>query len=231
MKVYCISGLGADRRVFSKLRFPQPFEMVHLPWITPKKGEELETYAGRMAAKIDLGEPYILCGLSMGGMVASCIAARYRPALTILLSSIPVSSDLPPIYRLAGALQLHRLLPISLFTSAAMFKRYLTGETPADKALIRQMIRDTDEVFIRWAFCAVLRWKFFQRPEPLIHIHGTRDGILPVRHTRPTHLIQGGDHLMVLSRAEEINVLLEKLLDERKKVLLENKGPSFSFGQ
>jgi pimeloyl-ACP methyl ester carboxylesterase len=215
MKVYCISGLGADRRVFSKLRFPQQYQVVHLSWIEPEKEEELETYAMRMAEKIDRGEPFILCGLSMGGMVASCIAARLRPTLTILLSSIPVSSELPQIYRLAGTLQLHRILPISFFTSAAMFKRYLTGETPADKALIRQMIRDTDEVFIRWAFSAVLRWKFSQRPEPLIHIHGTRDGILPVRHTRPTHFIKGGDHLMVLSRAEEINLLLEKLLDER----------------
>jgi hypothetical protein len=44
-------------------------------------------------------------------------------------------------------------------------------------------------------------------PEKLVHIHGTRDGILPVRFTKPTHTIAGG-HLMVLNRAHEINKIL-----------------------
>lgn len=217
MKVYCISGLGADQRVFSRLHFPPGFEMVHLPWIPPHSGEGLTAYSLRMAQAIDKNEPHILCGLSMGGMVASCIAAVHPPLLTLLISSIPVSAGLPPYYRIAGFLQLHRILPISFFTAAALFKRYLTGETPGDKALIRQMIRDTDHAFIRWGFQAVLDWKFSHVPSPLLHIHGTRDAILPVKYTGPTHLIQGGDHLMILSRAQEINALIRLELETRMK--------------
>lgn len=208
MKVYCISGLGADHRAFSKVRFPPGYTVVHLPWIKPGADESLIHYAQRMAGSIDRNEPHLLCGLSMGGMVASCIAAVQQPALTILISSIPVSASLPPLYRIAGFFQLHRLLPISFFTSAAFFKRYFTGETQGDKALLRQMIRETDPSFIRWAFRAILAWKFTTVPKKLMHIHGTKDGILPAKYTRPTHWIRGGDHLMILSRAEEINELI-----------------------
>lgn len=215
MKVYCISGLGADHRAFSKLRFPAGYTVIHLPWIQPLNKEALVHYSHRMAETINPREPHILCGLSMGGMVASCIAASYSPALTILISSIPVSSSLPPVYRRAGKLQLHRLLPISVFTSAALFKRYLTGESAVDKSLIRQMIKDTDEQFIRWAFQAILDWRFSVVPSPLLHIHGTNDGILPGKLTHPTHWIKGGDHLMVLSRAAEINAVLHDELCRR----------------
>ena len=45
MKIYFISGLAADRRIFKNLRLPDGFEPVYLDWISPLKDESLHADA------------------------------------------------------------------------------------------------------------------------------------------------------------------------------------------
>ena len=42
MKVYFVSGLAADKRVFKHIILPVGFETVYLDWITPLKNESLK---------------------------------------------------------------------------------------------------------------------------------------------------------------------------------------------
>lgn len=206
--VYCIPGLGADHRVFARLRLPEGFAAEYLDWIPPARKEKLEEYAARMAERITTDQPFVLLGLSMGGMVATEIAKR-RPALgVVLLSSIPSAHSLPFYYRWAGRIYLPQLVPISLLRSASAVKRIFTSEQTEDKKLILQMIRDTDPRFIRWAMTAIVQWQGEAREGKLLHIHGTADGLLPVRYTHPTHRIAGAGHMMVFTHATEINRIL-----------------------
>jgi pimeloyl-ACP methyl ester carboxylesterase len=217
MKVYFISGLAADKRVFKHIRLPDGFEIIHLDWITPRKKESLEAYSLRLAENIQTGEPFVLVGLSMGGMIASEIAKKYTPSATILLSSIPAHRYLPTHLKLVGKLRLHKLMPVAVVKSAAIMKRLFTAETPDDKITLKQIIRDSDTAFIRWAMDAILKWKNEDIPQPLYHLHGTRDEVLPVKYTRPTHIIKKGGHLMVMNRATEVNHFLAETLSSLKK--------------
>ena len=212
MKVYFISGLGADSRVFHHIQLPQGFEAVFLDWIKPLANESLHSYALRLAENIDRNNPFILVGLSMGGMMASEIAKEHKPVLTILISSISCSGHLPGYYRRAGRLGLHRVIPVSLFKYGSFIKRFFTAESKADKLLIMRIIRETDPAFIRWAFSAILQWNCENFDGEYIHIHGSRDEILPMRYTKPTHVISKGGHLMVLTQAKEINDIVAAAL-------------------
>lgn len=212
MKAYFISGMAADSGAFSKIRLPAQYEPMYLDWLPPYKGEALSAYALRLGSTIDIAEPFILIGLSMGGMLAVEITKSHRPRQLILISSIPYSRQLPPYFRWAGKLGLHRLIPVTLIKQAAMLKRSFTGESPEDKSYLRKAIRESDPQFIRWAMKAVLQWRNDDPVEPYTHIHGSRDEILPLRYTRPTHVIRGGRHLMVLSHAGAINDILTKIL-------------------
>ncbi len=212
MKVYFISGLAADRRVFKNIKLPAGYEAVHLDWIKASKNERLASYASRLADKIDSSEKFVLIGLSMGGMVASEIAKKYKPLGTILLSSVPTHKHFPAHFKLAYYLRLHKLLPGQVFKSASLLKRLFTSETAADKQLIAQVIRDSDPVFIKWALGAILEWKNDDIPEPLWHIHGSKDEILPVKKTKPTHIISNGTHLMVMDRGAEVSKLIAEML-------------------
>jgi len=215
MNAYFISGLAADRRVFKHIVLPSRYKIIHLDWIMPLSKESLSTYALRLAQGIDTTSPFILVGLSMGGMMASEIAKRLHPVLTVLISAVPVDSQLPTYFRWAHKLNLQKLLPVKWLKHASVVKRIFMPETPDDKAIIRQVIRDSDPEFIKWAIEAILTWKNEIKPAPLLHIHGSRDEVLPVRFTRPTHIIQGGTHLMVMGRAAEINAILSSVLDGR----------------
>jgi pimeloyl-ACP methyl ester carboxylesterase len=212
MKVYFVSGLAADGRVFKNIQLPAHCEPVFLEWITPLKNESLKNYAARLAESIDTSEPFAIIGLSMGGMIAAEIARQYKPAFIILISSIPSSKQLPFYFKAAGALQLHKLVPVSLVKSAAKFKRAFTTETGEDKAILLTIIRDSDSKFIYWAMDAILKWRSEELPEPYTHIHGTKDEVLPIRFTKPTHIIFKGGHLLVMNRANEINQILKEVL-------------------
>jgi hypothetical protein len=97
-----------------------------------------------------------------------------------------------------------------------LLKRLFAPETTEEKAMLRGMIRDCDPGFIRWALHAIISWENKQVPERLFHIHGKRDGILPISFAKPTHLIKGGGHLMILNRAAEINRILGSILSMEK---------------
>lgn len=85
MKIYAISGLGADERAFQFLEFP--YEVVHVKWITPEGDESMSSYAKRLCAQVDTSEPFALVGLSFGGMLATEMCKFIKPVHTILLSS------------------------------------------------------------------------------------------------------------------------------------------------
>lgn len=212
MKIYFISGLAADKRVFTHIQLPAHYEPVYLDWITPVKNETLPAYAERLAEKINPHERFSIIGLSFGGMVAVEIARFYKPVQTILISSIPSFKHLPKYFRIASAIKLHKIIPISFLQYAAFLKRLFTNETLEDKKMLRLMIKESDPYFIRWAMDAVLTWRNSDFPENLLHLHGTNDEILPNRFTNPTHLIDKGSHMMVMSRADEVNNILHTIL-------------------
>ncbi len=212
MKVYFISGLAADSRVFKHIRLPAHCEAVFLEWIRPSKNESLQHYSLRLAEKINANEPFSIIGLSMGGMMASEIAGRLKPVLTILISSVPSSTHLPFYFKAAGTLRLHKAVPVSLVKSASVVKRFFSAETNEDKDTLRDIIKDSDNYFIRWAMDAIVKWRKETSPSSYIHIHGTGDEVLPIRFTKPTHVIKKAGHLMVMTNAADVNRILKEVL-------------------
>ncbi|MCU0379842.1 MAG: alpha/beta hydrolase [Chitinophagaceae bacterium] len=212
MKVYFISGLAADGRVFRHIQLPADYEAVYLNWLRPDKDESLTNYAGRMSGQIDTTEPFYILGLSLGGMIAAEIVRLYPQGRLILVASIPHAGHLPVYYRWMQRVRLQKLVPVRAIKTGVYLRRYFTTESKEDKEMLRQMIRDADPYFIRWSLTAVLEWQRYEPPQDLIHIHGTNDIVLPVRYTRPTHIIPGGSHLMIFDRARDINEVLSEIL-------------------
>jgi pimeloyl-ACP methyl ester carboxylesterase len=208
LKVYFISGIGADYRLFTYLQLPQDYRPVFIHWIPPNKDEPLRDYALRLAGQIDTTQPFIIVGLSLGGIMAVEIAKRFPPVCTIIISSIPVSAHLPRYYKLAHWLRLNQLVPASFLKTASEIKHTLTMRSPANRKLMREVIRSGDDGFIRWAISAVLEWENTMIPQPFYHIHGTRDEVFPISLTNPTHIVQKAGHMFLMSQPEAINTIL-----------------------
>lgn len=84
-KIYILSGLGVDRRVFDKIDFGD-LDVEFVDWITPLRNETLEDYTKRISLKITTENP-VLIGLSFGGMVAVEISKIIKTKKIILIAS------------------------------------------------------------------------------------------------------------------------------------------------
>ena len=88
MKAYFFSGLGADKKAFGQLQFPENIDPVFIDWIQPIPDEPIESYAKRISGSIDDSQPFILVGLSFGGIMATEVIEFVSPHKTILISSV-----------------------------------------------------------------------------------------------------------------------------------------------
>ena len=108
---------------------------------------------------------------------------------------------------------MHKLLPISVLKSASLMKRLFTAETAEQKAYLKMVIREVDCSFVRWGLNAIVQWRGGAVNSSYIHIHGSKDAVLPIRFCRPTHIIKGGGHLMVLTREKEISEIINQFIN------------------
>ena len=212
MKTYFISGMAADSRIFCHIRLPQGYEAVHLEWIKPEKNESLASYALRLAQRIDTSEPFVLIGLSFGGMLASEIARLRNPMKTIIISSIGCANELPWYFKRAGRIGLHRAVPIKLLKAGTIIKNMIGAASKEDKAIIIDYARFADPALVRWSLHAIVNWDQYQRLPGIIHLHGSKDLMLPLRYTHPDYIIKDGGHLMVFNKADEVNSILNEVL-------------------
>jgi len=137
MKVYFIPGIGADYRSFTHIRLPVSHEIAYVHYISPREDESLRDYAIRLSKQIDNTKPFALAGHSLGGIMAVEIANQLNPACTILINSIPVSSQLPRYYAMLWKLGVAKLAPVPFFKVAATIKHRLTLRSKADRRLMR----------------------------------------------------------------------------------------------
>lgn len=216
MNLYFISGLGADKRIFQKLQIPAPFIIHHVEWVPVQPADSLPQYCSRLLAQLNLDEPFILAGLSFGGIVAIELARKIKPVQTVLISSISSKDEVGNIYTLLSKLKLQKIIPIQFFLkpSPVLF-RLFGAHTREEKNLLSNILLDTDPVFFQWAMARMFSWKNEWKPDRLLHIHGTRDKIHPYNKNMRAIKVEGGEHLMVYSKAQEISSLLDAHLLKR----------------
>lgn len=197
---------------FKRIKLPSGYEPIYLDWITPQKNESLTDYARRFSYLIKNDDAFILIGLSFGGMLACEIARLRNPMKTIIISSIPTSNELPWYFKRAGKIGLHKAVPVKLLKAATVLNRIVGAGSPEDKAVIYNYVKNAKPDFIRWSLDAIMNWAQQERLPGIVHLHGSKDHLLPLKYTHPDFIIKNGGHLMVLNKAEEVNKILNEVL-------------------
>jgi pimeloyl-ACP methyl ester carboxylesterase len=206
--IYLISGLGVDERIFQHLTF-ETLIPKHITWIDPKKNESIEQYALRLTEQISDEKPIIL-GVSFGGMLAIEIAKQIDCQQVIIISSAQTRQAIPIYYRLAGWLNIHKLIPPQLYKYPFFLTYWLFGmSSTAEKKLLKAILKDMDNRFVSWAVNVIVTWKNETLIKNLIHIHGEKDYVLWLDSAQKIDLIvPNGGHLTVFKEAEVINAYL-----------------------
>lgn len=212
--IYCISGLGADERIFEHLQFNN-YDLQFINWLQPYRNEKIEEYARRMANSIQEKDA-ILLGVSFGGMMAVEIARQIPLQKLILVSSIKSAHELPRWMKMAGSLKLNKMIPIRPYSFISRIGNRRLGVTNADEEkMVEAFRKSVDAGYLHWAINQILNWKNNWVPPGVIHIHGDEDKIFPIREIRATHIIRGATHFMVHNRAKEVAQCIEEALADK----------------
>jgi len=210
MKCYCISGLGADKRAFKHLDIN--LELIHIEWTKPLKNESISSYSKRLLVQIDTKEPFLLLGLSFGGIIASELAQITSPEKVIHISSIINRKHLPLIFRIIGFIGIHKIIPAKWLSPPMGIANWIFGlKKTQNKTLFTEIISDSDKDFLKWAIEQLLG-KEIHHPKNLIRIHGTNDKLLPLSDSNDIITIKDGGHLMILEQYNDVNEALIKAL-------------------
>ena len=204
---YILSGLGADKRVFSRINFPE--NHTHLAWIENERNESLSDYAKRLTSSITHENP-ILIGLSFGGIMAQEIAAIMPVKELILISTIKSKSEKPWFMGLAGTMNLPDYMPDSLLKRANKLMAYAFSlVNPEEQEVLQSCFENSSPQHLKWAMKAIANWQGVESNTPTFHIHSDKDRIFSTNKNEADAQIHGG-HFAVFTNADELNKVLEE---------------------
>lgn len=206
MRVYLLPGVGCDGRLFQRLQL-QGHETIALSWPEFTPNDSLARIAERMLPQVRTDMPHVLLGVSMGGMVAQELALITRPEKVILISSWTGPTEWPPFVRVSAVLGLNRTIREWSMRAVWPLKRLVDPRERSIDELLFSMAKDQSARQLRLGTGAIMRWQGSRWDGPLVRIHGNKDLVTPLRFP-VDHLIEGGQHVLVLTRANEVSRIL-----------------------
>lgn len=215
MKLYIVSGLGADFSVLERLDFGKEIEVQFLDWMIPNKDEAFSDYITRMADRIDDSQPFFLLGYSFGGIIVQEIN-KIKPAeKTIILGSIRSDKEKSRLIKAGEITKIPKFLPTQLFNekSTVMYsfvRKILDPKNPK----ILEYFKVKDPYYLKWSIEKISDWKFDETPG-VIQILGENDIVFPPKFSNPDYIIKGGTHLFPATKYKEVSGILQKILSEK----------------
>lgn len=211
MKLYVISGLGADFKVLDKITFPEKLEVVFLDWIMPENKEDFHHYVNRMADRIDDHEPFALLGYSFGGLIVQEID-KIKPAeKVVILGSIKSDKEKSRFIKFGEVSKITKYLPQSMFNvkSAAVYSLARSIVDPKNPKLMEYFtVRDT--YYLKWSIEKVSNWKFEENPK-VIQVLGSKDIVFPVKYSKPDYVVENGTHLFPATKPKQVSKILNEI--------------------
>lgn len=212
--VYLFPGQGSDARLFKHLQLPPGYDTVYISYPVPDNHESLAAYALRFLEEINRSSPYILMGVSLGGMICTELSDTLDPLYTILISSAKSRKELPGRYTFQRYLPLNRIIPKGMTKAGArVLQGIVEPDRKNDKETFKEMLKAKDPLYLKRTVDMIVNWERTTFDPEIIHIHGDLDHTLPIENIRVDYLIEEGSHMMMITRAQEINAIVEHILN------------------
>jgi len=212
-KIFLIPGLGADARIFQYIDL-QGQDVIPISWVEPERQDTLSSYAQKLIDHYKITPGSTVIGSSLGGMLSIEIAKRVALDKAILISSIKTKSEAPKSHIWYRYFPLYKLLPSSWLPQVGFMVRMVMGKmSKHHQELFESMLKGTSPKFIKWALGAILHWDNQTIPPNVYHIIGDKDQVFPYQGIKDATIIKGGTHIMIYTKAKEINNWLKDILN------------------
>jgi len=213
--IYCFPGQGSDARLFDSIQVDTAIiRLEYIEYGTPEKRMTMTEFAYSLIHRIDTLNPYILLGVSLGGMICVELNERLNPQKTIIISSAKNRNELPLRYRFQRAVPLYQLIPKGLLLAGAkMMQPLVEPDRNQNRETFKSMLNDKSAVYMKRTIHLLIRWEREENTKKVYHIHGDNDHTLPLKRIQNTDfIVDNGSHMMTLTRGTEISLILKQLI-------------------
>ena len=213
--IYLFPGQGADKRLFKNLEVPAGYDTVHMVFPIPDQRETLSAYASRFIPCIDTQAPFILLGVSLGGMICTELTDTLAPEKTIVISSAKSKFELPDRYTVQHKLRFNRLIPKRLTKGGArILQGIVEPDRKQDPETFKAMLKAKDPLYIKRTVDMIINWERTEYSDKIIHIHGDKDHTIPIKNIQFDYLVKEGSHMMMVTRSNDINKIIKSILSQ-----------------
>ena len=212
--IYFVPGLAANSKIFERISLDKNlFECHFLEWKMPlSKNESIQNYAERMCEDIKHKNP-ILIGVSFGGIMAQEMSKIISTKKVIIISSVKSNQEFPKRFKIASATKAYKLFPSKIISNIESYEKYFLGDFLKKRAELYKTymsVRNAD--YLHWAIACVLNWQQNQSAENIVHIHGAKDGVFPIKNIDNCIEIENGTHAMILTKANKISSEIQQAI-------------------
>lgn len=214
--VYFMPGLAASSAIFNRIILPEStFEIHMLDWEIPLKNETLTNYAKRMATNVK-EDNAVLIGVSFGGVLVQEMSKYLNLKKLIIISSVKTNLEVPLRMKIAKSTKFYKLVPTSLLQNIEILNKFSFGKIIQQRLkLYEKYLSMRDKVYLEWAIEQMILWDRTKADKNVIHIHGDKDEVFPIKNIKKHIIVEGGTHIMILSKYRWMNENLPKIiLDE-----------------
>ena len=211
--VYLMPGMAANPSIFENIRLPsKQFEIHWLEWMIPIPKESLQDYAKRMSKKV-VHDNAVLLGVSFGGILVQEMSAFLKLKKLIIVSSVKTRYELPRRMKIARITGMYKLAPTRLAQNVDALAKYTFGKTVKKRVeLYKKYLSVNDKVYLDWALEQVVCWDREANDVEVIHIHGEKDMVFPIRYIDNCITVKNGSHIMIINKYRWFNEHLPKLI-------------------
>jgi len=212
--VYFMPGMAASPSIFENIKLDKDtYEMLYLEWKLPFKQETLQEYVARVCRDIKHDNP-ILIGVSFGGIIVQEMSRIIQTRKVVIISSVKCNKEFPSPMKIAKLTKVYKLFPTALFQNIEKVVPYVFNEevSKSKAKLYEKYLSVRDTVYLEWSLEQIILWDR-EIPDPeVIHIHGSKDEIFPIKYISDCLVLEGGTHAMIINKFRWLNKKLPDLL-------------------
>jgi esterase/lipase len=212
--IYFMPGLAAGPEIFENIELsPTLYELHFLKWLKPLSiNETIANYAMRMSEEIKHKKP-VLVGVSFGGIIVQEMSKFMETKKIIIISSVKSKNELPKRFKIAAKSKIYKLFPTKIVTNFENYAKFFVGKTLEKKAkLYKKYLSERNKEYLKWSIHNAIHWNQENPLENIIHIHGTKDEIFPIKSIQNCIKIENGNHSMIIIKAKQISKIIDKSL-------------------
>ena len=212
--IYFVPGLGANSKIFEFIKLPkEKFELHFIEWLIPEnRNETIAHYAKRMSKKVT-HDNAVLIGVSFGGVMVQEMRKLCKPQKLVLISSIKSKNEMPSRMHFAQKTKAHKIIPTKVFSNIEKYEKFAFGSLIKDRVkLYKKYMSMHNQLYLQWSIDTIVNWDQEVVDTDILHIHGNKDFIFPIKNIKNYVVVEGGTHAMILTKAKKISEILQKQL-------------------